>query len=207
MMRAVLGVLLLAAISGAAQGSTHLVAPDGSGDFPTIQAAVDGANDGDVIELADGVFTGAGNRDISYSGKAITIRSASGNAEACFIDCQGTPEEPHCGFIFASGEGPGSILEAISVRNGDGGELGPGAVLCEEGSSPEILRCVFSSNRAVSGGAISSRRASPSIRECSFRGNTAENGGAIILCWGSTPSLTECDFSENEAVYGGAIYT
>ena len=49
-------------------------------DAPTIQAAIDAAADGDIIALADQTFTGPGNRDLSFAGKAITIGSASGDA-------------------------------------------------------------------------------------------------------------------------------
>jgi hypothetical protein len=40
------------------------VAPDGSGDAPTIQAAIDSSAPQDVVELADGTFIGPGNRDL-----------------------------------------------------------------------------------------------------------------------------------------------
>jgi len=67
--------LLLGAMP--AWSDTCLVRPDGSGDFATIQAALDAARDGDVIELADGTFTGEGNRDVHFLGKAVTVRSQS----------------------------------------------------------------------------------------------------------------------------------
>ncbi|MCK4305958.1 MAG: hypothetical protein KAY24_17095 [Candidatus Eisenbacteria sp.] len=40
---------------------TYLVNPEGTGDFPTIPAAIDAVVDGDVIDLTDGMFTGAGH--------------------------------------------------------------------------------------------------------------------------------------------------
>jgi hypothetical protein len=79
----------LATLSGAG-ATTYLVRPDGTGDFPTIQAAVAASASGDVIELANGTFTGPGNRDVDYLSKLVTIRSQSGNPEACVIDCQGS---------------------------------------------------------------------------------------------------------------------
>ena len=66
-MRSSIATLTLVLIlSGAAVSETYIVNPEGTGDFPTIQAAVDAASDGDLIELADGTFTGDGNRDIDY---------------------------------------------------------------------------------------------------------------------------------------------
>jgi hypothetical protein len=38
----------------------YAVRPDGIGDFPTIQAAINAAHDGDVIVLAEGTFSSPG---------------------------------------------------------------------------------------------------------------------------------------------------
>ena len=78
----------------------YTVAPDGSGDYPTIQAAIDVSRDGDTIELTDGYFRGDGNRDLDYQGKAITIRSQSDNPSACVIDCEATEADPQFGPAF-----------------------------------------------------------------------------------------------------------
>jgi len=78
-----------------------VVNPEGTGDAPTIAAAVDSAfYMDDIIELADGIYSGVGNRDITNNSKNVMIRSQSGNPEACIIDCQGSAEEPHSGFHF-----------------------------------------------------------------------------------------------------------
>jgi hypothetical protein len=98
-------------------GFVFQIPPDGSGYYPTIQAAIDDAFDGDIIELTDGIFTGEGNRDIDFHGRPVTVRSASGDPTTCIIDCEGNPEV-HRGFSFISGEGPASILDAITIRNG-----------------------------------------------------------------------------------------
>jgi len=105
-------------LTAAAQAATWVVKPDGTGDFPTIQAAIDGAAGGDVILLTDGLFVGVGNRDIEFRGKALTLRSASGHREACIIDAEGTPGVPQRCFDFQSAEGNGSILRDITVRGG-----------------------------------------------------------------------------------------
>ena len=56
--------------------------------YDTIQAAVDDANDLDIIIVADGVYTGPGNWDIDLSGKAITLKSENGPTK-CIIDASG----------------------------------------------------------------------------------------------------------------------
>ena len=58
-------VLLLFPTLGPAR--TWYIVPDGTGDAQTIQAGVDSAGAGDDISLANGTYTGDGNRDVSYS--------------------------------------------------------------------------------------------------------------------------------------------
>lgn len=80
---------------------TWYVTPDGSGDAPTIRAAIDSISyRGDIIELADGIYTEAGNRDLYNLEKMFLIRSQSDNPQACIVDIQGTPQDLHWGIIF-----------------------------------------------------------------------------------------------------------
>jgi len=112
---AALWVLFLAAF---AQGATWVVKPDGTGDFATIQEAIDFAAGGDVILLADGVFTGTGNRDIDFKGKALTLRSASGHRDFCIVDAEGILGVPLRCFDFQSAEGNDSVVRDITIRGG-----------------------------------------------------------------------------------------
>ncbi len=85
-----------------AEARVWVLHPDGSGELPTIQAAIDTVDfSGDIIELTDGVYTGIGNRDMYNMGKSFLIRSQSGNPADCIIDLQGSPEEWHWGIAFA----------------------------------------------------------------------------------------------------------
>ena len=80
-----------------------LVRPDGTGDAPTIQAAIDSVGLDDHIVLADGLYSGTGNRDLYNSDKMFSISSASGDPSTCVIDCGSTPGDPHWGFSLAVG--------------------------------------------------------------------------------------------------------
>ena len=62
------------------------VAADGSGDYPTIQAAIVAAADGDSIFLGDGTYRGAGNRQLEIFGKALSILSESDDPTTCVFD-------------------------------------------------------------------------------------------------------------------------
>ena len=66
---------------------TIIVDNDGPADFNNIQDAINDANDGDTVLVRDGTYTGTGNRDIDFLGKAISLVSAEG-AMSTTIDCE-----------------------------------------------------------------------------------------------------------------------
>ena len=120
-------------------------------DYPTIQAAIDAAVNGDIVEIADGTYTGAGNKNLDFAGKAITVKSAAGDPTFCIIDC----EDDGRGFYFHSGEGPDSVVSGLTITNGRVDSDSPGdgfggGILCEGASSPTIVDCVIRGNRASS---------------------------------------------------------
>lgn len=49
---------------------TYIVDQNGFKDFTTIQDAINAANNGDIIIVQPGIYTGNGNRDIDFFGKA-----------------------------------------------------------------------------------------------------------------------------------------
>ncbi len=63
-----------------AHARTWLIAPDGSGECPSIQAGVDSAAVGDTLLLTAGTFTGPGNRLIGFNGKDFVLTSQAGPA-------------------------------------------------------------------------------------------------------------------------------
>ena len=52
------------------------VKADGSGDAPDIQSAIFAAAPGDSVCLPDTLYSGAGNRNISFLGKPIVVYSS-----------------------------------------------------------------------------------------------------------------------------------
>ena len=196
-------VCLLGVFLPCAFGTTYFVTPDGAGDYPTIQAAIAAAADGDTVLLADGTFTGSGNRGIDFQGKGIVVASQSGDPDSCIIDCESAAR----GFEFHSGEGHSSVLNAVGVTRGIGGDgWGGGGVLCVQGASPQIVNCAFWNNLASSyGGAIACVSGSTAyVSNCRFWQNSAYEGGAM-LSYESSPAVVGCTFAANSAQFGGAL--
>ncbi|KPK67556.1 hypothetical protein AMJ82_10435 [candidate division TA06 bacterium SM23_40] len=165
--------------------------------------------DGDTVLVADGTYTGDGNRDIDFYGKAIVVMSENG-PEATIIDCQADSLDSHRGFQFYSEEGPSSVVRGFTIRNGYAcGEFPQtcgGAIHCLE-SSPTIADNVIRGNTAqIDGGGIACEyQSSPIIVGNTITGNMASRGGGI-LCWLEAPAmLIGNTITGNEAAYGGGI--
>jgi len=96
-----------------------------SRDYPTIQSAIDDADNGDTVIVAPGVWTGPGNVDLNFDGRAITVKSQINpdNPDpaiiaSTIIDCDGDRYEPHRAFWFNSGEGHDSQVLGFTIING-----------------------------------------------------------------------------------------
>jgi parallel beta-helix repeat protein len=189
--------------------------PDGSavvrnvpGDAPTIQAGIDSSSNSDTVLVAPGTYSGLGNRNLNFSGKAIVVLS-SGGASVTTIDAGGSAH----GFVFTSGEPVSARVDGFTIRNGYGefGE-GGGGVYCKNGSSPTIANCIIRDcvmGPGGHGGGVACEGSSPVIVGCAIIGNTLSGGsGGGIFCFsGSAPTISGCVISGNEvtAGSGGAI--
>ncbi len=142
-MKKLITICLITAGILTATGQAQAVTLNVPSGYPTIQAAINAADYGDEVVVADGIYTGTGNRDIDFLGKAITVRSMYG-PENCIIDCEGSTEEPHRGFYFHSGE-TSSVLDGFTIKNG---YIHPGAGIFCSNSSPIIKNCKITENTA-----------------------------------------------------------
>lgn len=216
---------LLAILCTAAVGRTIYVDDDGPADFNNIQAAIDDANDGDIILVADGNYTEDGNRDIDFWGKAITLRSENGS-ENCIIDCE---DLGHRGFYFHSGEDTNSVVSGLTIKRG---RVAKGAGIYCSGSSPTIENCTIISNgaynydffepeEAYGGGIYCGSNSNPTIINCTISNNTAIGGSGFdfgmggLPAWGggiycsadSHPRVEKCIIANNECLGGWASWS
>ncbi len=181
------------------------------GHYPTIQAAIDAAVDGDIVLVAPGTYTGEGNRDIDFLGKAIAVRSIDPNnpnmVENTIIDCNGSESEPHRGFYFHNGEDADSIVSGLTITNGWSG-IGSG--IYGNNTLITIKNCVICNNTSKSlksfGGGIA--RCNGLIQNCVIKNNevisggTVGRGGGIYECQGL---ISNCTISWNIAREGGGL--
>lgn len=164
---------------------------------PTIQAGIDSASYRDMVLVADGIYTGEGNRDLDFKGKTITVTSENG-PENCIIDCEGLGRA----FYFHSGEMTDSVVSGFTITGGSslGGYIG--AICCVK-SSPTIEYNVIVDNAA---GGIYCKQGAPVIKNNTIRRNKSEVNGGGILCITSSPIIINNTVSNNEtAGRGGGI--
>lgn len=188
---------------------------DGPADFDNLQAAVDAAADGDEIRVSPGTYTSDHlGQVVDMKGKAVRLVSTAG-AASTFIDGRGE----HRGIICFDKEGPGTVIEGFTIRNGNCVEYdydGNGALdvwdYCGGGmlnywSNPTVLDCEFIDCRTrASGGAMYNHVSSPVVTRCTFRDNWAANSasrGGGMQNVGGSPVVTDCLFVDNEALFAG----
>jgi len=191
---------------------TYYLNASGTGDFPTIQDALQASESGDTIILSDGVYTGLGNIDLDFMGRNVVLKSQSENPDLCVIDCAGSPGSPHRGLYFHSGEATSSRVIGVKIVNGyvEGAypnNQGAG-ILCDNGASPRIENCIFADGHASDdgGGVACQYGASPMIVDCVFGGNDADyEGAAVSLSNNSQVDIHNCTFIDNDAAVA-ALY-
>ncbi|HEX6881876.1 MAG TPA: right-handed parallel beta-helix repeat-containing protein [Planctomycetota bacterium] len=187
-------------------------------DVPTIQGAIELAQDGDTVLVAAGTY----GELVDFLGKAITVTSENG-AAVTTIDATGLFDSV---VRFGSGEGPDSVLRGFTVTGGNGGSQVGG--IHALGASPRIEACIVRGNTtaasvaagvggnvrmvdclvegnigfAIAGGVWGEAV----LRRCTVRGNQGYDAGGIALL--GSGRATDCVITGNtseEGTYGGGV--
>ena len=118
--------------------------------YSTIQAGINAAVNGDTVLVADGTYTGEGNKNLDFGGRAIVVMSENG-PDSCVIDC----ERAGRGFYFHSNETRNSVVQGFTIIHGYVSSTPlpsyfGGGIYCGN-SSPTIARCYILECHAAGG--------------------------------------------------------
>jgi hypothetical protein len=209
-----LGFLLVFTFSSV-HARTWYVTVDGSGDAPTIQAAIDSCTVDDTVLVAAGAYTwsnqGTGNEYGMLRVLAATnllLVSESG-PDMTVLDGQGLGR-----ILLYSGDTPGLTVDGFTFRRGVATETGNGIYvgggMQTHESSPVVRNCVFQFCQAKDdGGAVwHGGLGSPRFENCVFEENSARLGGALfVINTALTVSFTNCEIRGNTAGdFGGGLF-
>jgi len=207
-MKKTIFIIILLSVVPAAIATERLVPSQ----YPTIQAAIYAADNGDAVIIEAGTYL----ENLNFIGKAITVRSSNpANFEIVkntIIDGQ----RKDCCVVFRTGESGNSVLEGLTLTNGGGtyvdysynngmieGEAG-GGILCLN-SSPTIRHCNITGNglrESYSSITRDGRVPGPGGRVTT---TPIHCGGGIALIGNCRAIIENCIVINNEADYGPGI--
>ncbi len=174
-------------------------AADGSGEFASIQSAVDAAGAGDTVRVAAGAYH---ERVVM---KARIVLEGAG-ADRTIIEPQ-----PVGRGIALRGGGPETVIRRLAVTAGLAADtLGGGGILLEGSSAAVESVAVFGCAAQAPGGGVRVIGGAPTLRALRLFSNRAPEGGGLAFLSPSVssfgPLLADCDLTDNTAdVAGGGL--
>ena len=172
MVRPILIIAMLLVSANQASARTWHINSSGTGDAPTIAAAIDSSVAGDRIELECGTY--AESRLQMKSG--VTICSSTGVPDCVTIDGSSPPLPPGP-VISCYSMDDDTLIEGLTITGGRAtdwlyGQHGGGLSIAY-GAGPRVERCVIIGNYARVGGGVHVFQSQPTFVDCEISGNEA----------------------------------
>ena len=165
--------------------------------YTSINAAIDDASDGDVIQLSAETYTEG--EVIDTDGKAITLLGTTdkSGAPTSILDGVGNHQVLRC----TTDESSTTVLKNLHITRGfDPGGAGGLEV---DRASPSVFNCYFVLNSSFLGGGLFALESRMSLEGCWFENNDGGAGAGAFL-QDSNVTMHGCTFSGNTAVIGGS---
>jgi hypothetical protein len=192
-------------------GFSHAATLHVPSEYPTLQAAINASQNGDTVLVADGIYTGAGNRNISFSGKTIILRSENGPTH-CIMDCQA-----EAGIFAYQITECDPVIEGFTIVRCSVADSDPAILFIN--SNCIIRNCIFTDNAACIYGLPGT---DANVINCTFYGNTGgENSGTVgmsdnihnngrftvrnSIFWNNQPKEIDFDFHMCKSGYHAAM--
>lgn len=186
----------------------------GGGTFTSIQAAIDAAVAGDIVEVRPGTYM----ENVNFRGKAITVQSVGGSSVTT-IDARGAGSA----VTFGTGETNNSILLGFTLKGGANsgvniflnaaptirecritGNRGDNGGGLNVWGPAVIMNNVIEANEANKGGGLYVNNTGVAVKNNVIRGNQAgSGGGAYVVAGGITSSTFENNTASGQ---GGGAY-
>ncbi|MEC7926840.1 MAG: right-handed parallel beta-helix repeat-containing protein, partial [Candidatus Neomarinimicrobiota bacterium] len=174
---------------GVRMGKKYNVVADGSGDYQTIQSAIDISKNRDSIL----VFPGYYSENIDFQGKSIIVLSNSG-PDSTTID----GNEDGTVVYINDGELDLTTIKGFTIQNGNGksvsGQKYGGGIFVESGAFVSIKENIIKNNSGLGGGIYISDNTSTMISNCLI----VDNSNALEIGNSSNTSIINSTISGNE---------
>ncbi|MBN1888665.1 MAG: DUF11 domain-containing protein [Thermoflexales bacterium] len=189
--------------------------------YSSVQAAVDAANEGDVIKVAAGAYTSVSARDgltqVVYLDKAVTIQGG-------YTTTNWTTPDPETNITTLDAQGQGRVLyisvdgiptiAGLHITGGNAsnqgrGEVGGGIYAeIEMQIAPETIianNTIYSNTAYDGGGVYLDQGAGFALRGNTIVSNTAERAGGGMAARNIVITLIDNVFAANRASLGGGL--
>ena len=216
----VLVAVVVVLIGGTADATDRLVPQQ----YPTIQAAIDAAVDGDTVVVQPGIYTSTHpGWVVDTKGKQLTLTSVDPNDELIVASTVIDGQYQRRGVSCHSGETILTVIRGFTIRNGYTVPYdynNSGAITYDEAfggnmsvryCSVRVVKCnllnglgynQYIGNAAAGYGSGIAMLSSSSIMEgCRFAGNTGGVVQCVVTCFWGAPTLTDCVITDNQG-YG-----